>query len=49
MISAFGRHGMIRSCVASPAIFDLAAAAEPAVAVRPIIDIQGRRTSGAAP
>jgi putative transposase len=39
---------MIRRYVAAPAVFDLPTAAEPAVAARSLVGVQGRRTPGAA-
>ena len=48
MISALGRQGMIRSYVAAPAVFDLPAAVEPAVAAQSLVGVQGRWTPGAA-
>jgi hypothetical protein len=47
VISVLGRQGMIRRCVTAPTILDLPEAAEPAVAARSIVGVQGRRTPGA--
>ena len=40
---------MIMCCVAAPVVFDLLATAEPAVAARPLVDVQEHRNSGVAP
>jgi hypothetical protein len=40
VISALGRQGMIRRYDAAPAVFDLPAAAEPAVTARPLVGVK---------